>query len=114
MKVCYEGGLKVLAMASGYRAETLKSLANASNLKRTHAFLMQVWGTFYRRFLTNTCFTVSQKPYLTVLASIKARLLQCSESVRKIKHMMSTYRLVQPWRVSMSQCTRISLPLWRT
>ena len=31
MKVYYEGGLKVLAMASGYRAETLKSLANASN-----------------------------------------------------------------------------------
>ena len=40
MKVYYEAGLKVLAMVSGFRAETLKSVASASNFKRTHAFLM--------------------------------------------------------------------------
>ena len=34
MTVYYEAGLKVLAMASGFRAETLKSVANASNFKR--------------------------------------------------------------------------------
>lgn len=42
MKVYHEGGLKVLVMASGYRADKLKSLANAFNFKRTNAILMQV------------------------------------------------------------------------
>ena len=47
----YEAGLRELAIASGFRAETLKSVANAQNFKRTHAFLMQVWEVFYKHFL---------------------------------------------------------------
>ena len=37
MKVYFEVGLKDLARAAGFRAETLTSLGNASNFKCTHA-----------------------------------------------------------------------------
>ncbi len=51
MKVYYEGGLKDLAMASGFRAETLKSVASASNFK----YGRHSTGTF----LTSTCLTAA-------------------------------------------------------
>ena len=50
MTVYYETGPNILAMASGFWAETLKSVSNASNFKRTIAFLMQVWEAFYGHF----------------------------------------------------------------
>lgn len=79
MTVYYEAGLKVLAMASGFRAETLKSVANASNFKRTHAFLMQVWETFYRHFLNQYLLHSSSDSCESLLAGIRARLLHCNE-----------------------------------
>ncbi len=50
MKVYYDAGFKKLAMASGFGAETLTSLGKASNYKRMHAFLIQVWEAFHRHF----------------------------------------------------------------
>ena len=73
--------MKVLAMASGYRAETVKSLANASNFKRTNAFQMQVWEAFYRHFFDQYllhCKSDTVSDSETMLADIKACLLQCN------------------------------------
>ena len=86
MKVYYEGGLKGLAIASGYRAETVKSLANASNFKRTNAFLMQVWEAFYRHFFDQYllhCKSDTVPDSETMVADIKACLLQCNERCRE-------------------------------
>ena len=47
MKVYFEVGLKDLARAAGFRAETLTSLDSASNFKHTDAFLRQVWEALY-------------------------------------------------------------------
>ena len=44
MKVYYEAGLKKLAIASGHRAETSKSI---SNFKRTHNFLTRMGSFFF-------------------------------------------------------------------
>ena len=61
---------------SGFRAETLTSLGNASNFKRTHAFLMQVWEALYRHCLIYTCPAVNQL-LVSELDGVKDRLLQC-------------------------------------
>ena len=47
MKVYFEAVLKVLAMCSGHRAETLKSIGSATNFKCTDVFLMQVWEAMF-------------------------------------------------------------------
>ena len=83
MKVYYEAGLKDLAKASGFRAETLTSLANASNFKRTHAFLMQVSEVLYRHMFEqymSHCSSDRTAPVTeAVLKTIRDRLLQCNQ-----------------------------------
>ena len=79
----YEAGLKDLAKASGFRAETLTSLANASNFKRTHAFLMQVSEVLYRYMFEqymSHCSSDGTAPVTeAVLETIRDRLLQCNQ-----------------------------------
>ena len=78
MKVYFEVGLKDLARAAGFRAETLTSLGNSSNFKRTHEFLMQVWETIYRHLFD---FYVSHETPLPedLLPGIRARLISCND-----------------------------------
>lgn len=49
MKVYYDAGLKDLAESSGHRGETLTSIKNCSNFKRTHRFLLHAWEAVYRK-----------------------------------------------------------------
>lgn len=51
MKPYADGGLISLAKTTGYRAETLKSLRNATNFRRTHLFFLQSFEAFYQYFL---------------------------------------------------------------
>ena len=77
MKVYFAVGLKDLARAAGFRAETLTSLGNASNFKRTHAFLMQVWEAMYRHMFN---LYVSHTPLdEDLLEGVKARLYSCND-----------------------------------
>ena len=47
IKIYYDGGLCDLAKASGYQPKSI-----GSNFKRTHHFLMEVWESFYRYFMS--------------------------------------------------------------
>ena len=50
-KVYYDIGLKQLAMASGFRGETLTALQKCSHFKRTHNFILQSWEAIYMHML---------------------------------------------------------------
>ncbi len=52
MKAYADAGLVHLAKASGHRSETLTSLINCSNFKRTHRFLLQTFLAFYQFFIS--------------------------------------------------------------
>ena len=52
MKPYTDAGLASLAKAAGHRGETLTSLLQASNFRRTHEFLLQAFEAFYRYFLS--------------------------------------------------------------
>ena len=85
MKVYYEVGLKYLAKASGFKAETLTSLANSSNFKRTHAFLLQAWEVLYRYMFE--VYRTQCSPDITaseaMFEDIRDRLLQCNEKCKE-------------------------------
>ena len=48
IKIYYDAGLSELATASGYQPNSI-----GSNFKRTHNFLLEVWESMYRHFLSN-------------------------------------------------------------
>lgn len=52
MKAFADAGLTHLGKVSGHRAETLTSLVQCSNFRRTHNFLLQVVQAFYQFFIT--------------------------------------------------------------
>ncbi len=58
----YHASLKKLAMAAGYRGETLTSLSKCSNFDRTHNFLLQVWQAMYRQMLAIFCSCQGDEP----------------------------------------------------
>ena len=53
-----EAGLLQLAKVAGHRAETLKSLAQASHFKRTHNFIIQSFEAMYRCFVRTYLSTI--------------------------------------------------------
>ncbi len=52
LKPYADAGLASLGKVSGHRAETLTSLLQGSNFRRTHEFLLQSYEAFYRYFLS--------------------------------------------------------------
>lgn len=60
IKIYGDAGLVQLGKVAGYRWETLTSLVNCSNFRRTHAFLLQSFEAFYRTTLKDLVFTISE------------------------------------------------------
>lgn len=58
LKIYGEAGLLQLAKVAGHRAETLRSLAQASHFKRTHHFIIQSFEAMYRSFIRTYLATI--------------------------------------------------------
>lgn len=52
MKPYADAGLASLGKAAGHRSKTLIFLIQASNFRRMHEFLLQVFEAFYRYFIS--------------------------------------------------------------
>lgn len=89
MKIYYSAGLKELAMASGYRGETLASVARCSNFKRTHAFLSQVWQAMYRKLVA--CFCLQNESMQEALTDLSEAVIGERDVFTVIQPMMSKY-----------------------
>ena len=94
MKPYADAGISTLASAAGYRAETLTKLLNASNFKKTHDFLLQLFEAMYRFFLSlyiNTVSTKHEKDYSKLLYTPVANVLQifheakCDSDIENIR-----------------------------
>ena len=60
LKPYADAGLASLVKVAGHRAETLTSLLQASNFRRTHEFLLQAFETFYRYVISLYSAHISQ------------------------------------------------------
>lgn len=103
MKVYYHTGLKELAKASGFRAETLKSLGKCSCFKRTHNFFLQVWEALYRALLQ--CYTNNSSADLTEELLTQTRILERSPTVlfRKITSLINNKKFPDGFLVYLKQ-----------
>ena len=86
MKVYGDAGLVQLGKVAGYRGETLTSLVNCSNFRRTHAFLLQSFEAFYCFFLSlylSTCnsSTVDEINYEEKITSLILELITQFSSI---------------------------------
>ena len=61
-KIYGDAGLLQIAKASGHRAETLTSLAQASHFKRTHQFILQSFEAIMRAFIRLYLKDLESKP----------------------------------------------------
>ena len=54
MKQYFHSGLQEIALASGFKASTLRALQACSHFKRTHIFLLNVWEAMYQQMVQSS------------------------------------------------------------
>ena len=92
-KVYFDIGLKQLAIASGFRGETLTSLQKCSHFKKTHNFIFQSWEAMYMHMLQ---LFVAANPSVSVL-------IKELNTIRKSMSVVSTFNAMRH-RVSYVFC----------
>ena len=78
MKAYYHVGLRNIAKASGYKAETLNSLEKCSHFKRTHTFLVQVWEALYMEMIS--AFVAANPQFSDLQTAIQAEFDQAIQT----------------------------------
>ena len=96
MKAYFHAGLNEIAKASGYRAETLKSLETCSHFKRTHSFLIQVWEALFTEMLV--VFASTNQQLALLLESVKDVLDQTLDNTPN-QLLLSVMTLVETHQV---------------
>ena len=72
-KIYWNAGLLQLGQVFGHRAETLTSLSNGTNFRRSHAFILQVMEAVYRSIIVPFLTTLSANTHST-LQTLVAKL----------------------------------------
>lgn len=112
MKGYYHTGLKDIAIKSGHRGETLKSLELCSHFKRTHHFLLQSWEAMFTEMVLSF---LNANPQIDLKSSIQSIIDQNyspPDHLLSIKEMLAEKSLFSEFRTYVTEQSKLD-DTWR-
>lgn len=112
MKGYYHTGLKNIAIKSGHRGETLKSLESCSHFKRTHHFLLQSWEAMFTEMVLSF---LNANPQIDLKSSIQSIIDQNyspPDHLLSIKEMPAEKSLFSEFRTYVTEQSKLD-DTWR-
>ncbi len=99
-KIYWDAGFQQLAQASGYRAETLSSLSNASNFRKSHSVFIHIVEAIFRVIIIPFLTTLSVETHATI-EQLTVRLSESAEQISNEKFETACFECADAFRTKL-------------